>query len=731
MIELLAPAGNLECAIAAFEAGADAVYCGLERFNARERNQNFTFEEMSRLSFYTKERGKRFYVTFNTLIKDGEIDSVVQELEGLSRLEPDALIIQDLGVLKLCRDFFPELRLHASTQMGIHNSVGVSLAQKLGIQRVILERQVTLQELKLIAQRKQTEIEVFIHGALCCSLSGMCHWSSIQGGFSGNRGKCKQSCRRVYQNQKAEESPFFSPNDLETVNFIESFKEMQIDSLKIEGRLKRSDYIKQTVSAYRLLLDNNANDIEIQKRAYELLKGTAVRPFSHGFYTAESRYHLLGNPQGQTGEVVAQWQKGNKNQGEAKALQTISKGDKIRIPQGDRSQIITLTHLTVDNKKVYQVKPNQIFRFNIEEKSKFPEKGEKLYRIGRQVSRSNESLMRLKCFDERFPLALKVEVDGKTIRVSAKRERSKEGDDQTVVWEEAAELPQAQNAPLSETALSAIFKHCGGSNWKTKTLTVSVKGCWFATVSQQKQWRRALEAAWEENPLEPKQIKEKIKECIEKRKNQKSEDKTVTVTSLEKKKEIQEAIFSSTTVKKGVDEWVLPLFLPENEVEGLQCRIDQAAAQGIRRFRITSLYQLSYQFPSDALLTAAHPLPAVNGFAAGLLLSLGCHRIQIWPELSDEEALEAAEHFGCPCERWILGEIPLLTTRAPLKEGLYRSVEKNEGLNHWQVRHQPQGDLFQIFPEASFNASPLPRCGSYISSQQNFKKIVVTFSSMR
>ena len=119
MNELLAPAGTLECAVAAFEAGADAVYAGVSRFNARERNRNFTYDEMSRLSRYTKDFGKKFYVTMNTLIKNDEIDDFTAELESLSRLEPDALIVQDWGAVKICRDFFPEFRLHASTQAGI------------------------------------------------------------------------------------------------------------------------------------------------------------------------------------------------------------------------------------------------------------------------------------------------------------------------------------------------------------------------------------------------------------------------------------------------------------------------------------------------------------------------------------------------------------------------------------------------------------------------------------
>ena len=166
--ELLAPAGNLETAFAAYDAGADAVYCGLGKFNARERAQNFTPDSLARLLDYAHGRGRKLYLTLNTLVKETELSEVAAYLAELAKLRPDALIVQDLGVLNLAREYFPSLVLHASTQMGIHNSAGVATAARLGIRRVILERQVTLDELRKIAARSTLELEVFIHGSLCC-----------------------------------------------------------------------------------------------------------------------------------------------------------------------------------------------------------------------------------------------------------------------------------------------------------------------------------------------------------------------------------------------------------------------------------------------------------------------------------------------------------------------------------------------------------------------------------
>ena len=196
--ELLAPAGSLAAGLTAFDYGADAVYAGLAKFNARERTENFSLEEMSKLITYAHKLKKKVYVAFNTLVKESELEEAAEQLYEISRLQPDAVIVQDIGILRVIREYFPNLEIHASTQMGIHNSAGVNFAAKLGMKRVILERQTTLDELKHIVKNSILETEIFVHGALCCSISGSCLLSSWLGGWSGNRGKCKQPCRRRY-----------------------------------------------------------------------------------------------------------------------------------------------------------------------------------------------------------------------------------------------------------------------------------------------------------------------------------------------------------------------------------------------------------------------------------------------------------------------------------------------------------------------------------------------------
>ena len=168
--ELLAPAGSPACALAAFEAGADAIYAGLARFNARERGENFTPDLMARIVDHAHRLGRKVYVTLNTLIKEEELPAVAEYLALLEEIAPDALLVQDLGIVRMVREYFPSLTLHASTQMGFHNSAGLEIAAKLGFTRVVLERQMTLEEIAAVRASTGLELEVFIHGALCASL---------------------------------------------------------------------------------------------------------------------------------------------------------------------------------------------------------------------------------------------------------------------------------------------------------------------------------------------------------------------------------------------------------------------------------------------------------------------------------------------------------------------------------------------------------------------------------
>lgn len=253
-IELLAPAGNKESFLSAVEAGCDAVYIGLKNFSARAKAKNFSYPQLYRLCDYAKERNVKVFVAFNTLIKQNEISEALRSLEQINSSGADAVIIQDLALANLAGKYFPRLGLHASTQMAMHNSFGAKQAEQIGFTRAVLSRELSLDQIKSIKRNSSIELEVFCHGALCFSVSGLCLFSSYIGGYSGNRGKCTQPCRRLW-NIENKEGFFLSPKDLELACYINLLKEAGITSVKIEGRMKSPDYVYKTVKAYRLLLD--------------------------------------------------------------------------------------------------------------------------------------------------------------------------------------------------------------------------------------------------------------------------------------------------------------------------------------------------------------------------------------------------------------------------------------------------------------------------------------------
>jgi putative protease len=254
--ELLAPAGDIDALYAAFDAGADAVYVGLTDFNARMRAKNFTVKTLSYLVPYAHARGKKVYVTLNILIKQAELAKCISILHQLDQIGVDAIIVQDLGVVDIGKRAFPRLKLHASTQMSIHNSLGAQAAQSLGLQRAVLARELTLREMAAIRQKNGIELEVFVHGALCYCFSGMCLASSFLGGSSGNRGRCTQVCRRPFETREGRKGQFFSPSDFCALPRVGKLMDIGVSSVKIEGRMKNEQYVFSVVSAYRKAIDD-------------------------------------------------------------------------------------------------------------------------------------------------------------------------------------------------------------------------------------------------------------------------------------------------------------------------------------------------------------------------------------------------------------------------------------------------------------------------------------------
>lgn len=289
MLELLAPAGDIKSFEAAINAGADAVYLGLNNFNARLKAENFN---QSNIREYIKKAhllGVKVYITVNTIVKNEEFDELIDLVRSAVNARADAFLVQDLGVVKVLTSKFPGIVLHASTQMGIHNLYGAKICEKLGIRRVVLSRETKLEDIKQIKQNTSLEIEYFVQGALCIAFSGNCYMSSIENNASGNRGLCKQLCRLPYTaniNGEKKEGYLLSAKDLSLANNLTDLIEAGVTSFKIEGRMRRPGYVATVVSIYRKLLDriSSTGKARLDKEDELSLK----KAFSRGEYLSRA-----------------------------------------------------------------------------------------------------------------------------------------------------------------------------------------------------------------------------------------------------------------------------------------------------------------------------------------------------------------------------------------------------------------------------------------------------------
>ncbi len=258
-VELLAPAGNKEAFIGAINAGADAVYLGGEKYSARAYADNFSTEEIIFCIRYAHLRGKKVYLTVNTLMKDSEIDELCDYIAPMYEAGLDACIIQDIGAFTLLKKTFPDMEMHVSTQMTITGVYGAKLLKEMGASRIVPARELSLEEIKYIREETGLEIETFVHGAMCYSYSGQCLFSSILGGRSGNRGRCAQPCRLPYKvslnGQTTPECYPLSLKDMCTIEHLDTLMEAGIDSFKIEGRMKKPEYSAGVTAIYRKYMD--------------------------------------------------------------------------------------------------------------------------------------------------------------------------------------------------------------------------------------------------------------------------------------------------------------------------------------------------------------------------------------------------------------------------------------------------------------------------------------------
>ncbi len=459
--ELLSPAGSLEAFFAAMENGADAVYCGLPEFSARAKAKNVTFDDLGHMLDYAHERGRKIYVTLNTLIKEAELPTLVRTLADLEHLGVDAVIVQDAAVWRLARAHFPGLRLHASTQMTIHNAAGVRTLEKLGLSRAVLARELTLEEIAAIRKQTRLELEHFVHGALCFSFSGQCYFSSWLGGQSGNRGRCAQPCRRRYRYQQ-QQGYYFSPNDLCAIDLLPELMAAGVGSLKIEGRMKSAEYVAAVVGAYRQVIDAApAQRKDAVREAKQALKLSFGRLPTRGFLTGPRPTDIaVPSVKGATGRFLGEISAAGRSSITFKTRDALHVGDRLRVqPRSDQAgTAFTVKTLSIGKCSAKQASGGTLVNVPSPFENRF-KKGDAVFKVSsRKAFTLSDAACRrrLKGAAPRpLPISLAVRLQNGQLQLKAQSGE--------VTLERSFDVSsfEAQNNPLNTETLKEVFARGG------------------------------------------------------------------------------------------------------------------------------------------------------------------------------------------------------------------------------------------------------------------------------
>ena len=491
-VEILAPAGSYDSLVAAIAAGADAVYIGGTRFGARAYADNLDVDAMCKAIDYVHLHGRKIYLTVNTLLKEQELEELYSYLLPYYQHGLDAVIVQDIGVLQYIRKQFPDLPIHASTQMTITNLLGAKMLENLGVERVVTARELQLGEIREISDNTNLEIESFVHGALCYSYSGQCLFSSMIGGRSGNRGQCAQPCRLPYSVEGAKKNQYLlSPKDMCTLEQIPELIDAGIFSFKIEGRMKKPEYVALVTSMYRKYVDLY---LEVGKEKYfvdvkdkEMLMDLYNRGgFCGGYYSTQNGPEMLSlNRPNHAGVPAIQITEQVGKRISGCALVDIHKGDIIELPDVDGNENYTYGH------DVQKGAYTEIFVRNKLNLSK----GEILNRT------RNDSLIQI-IQENIIKKEMKESIDGTLLAEVGKPIELCLTYKDVSVNVSGDDVQEAKNQPMDAERIEKQIRKTGGTPFEFKNVSVELKGIVFVPMQSINELRRKGLKVLEEKYLE-------------------------------------------------------------------------------------------------------------------------------------------------------------------------------------------------------------------------------------
>lgn len=691
--ELLSPAGSLEAFFAAMEKGADAVYAGLKDFSARAKAKNFTLSQMERMTAYAHGIGKKLYVTLNTLVKEAELPQLIDTLAALEAMRVDGVILQDMAVARLAREFFPGIPLHASTQMTIHNSLGVRQLEELGFERVVLARELHLDEIATIVAASRAEIECFIHGALCFSFSGQCFFSSFLGGHSGNRGRCAQPCRRQYKH-KGKEGYYLSTNDFSSIEMIPALIKAGVASLKIEGRMKSAEYVASVIGAYRMVLDapEDSYDTAVAE-AKALLRLSFGRVPTKGFLASQNPTDIsTPSIKGATGRYLGDIREIRGNRISFETRDRLHVGDRVRVqPKTDMAgRAFTVKDLFIGNQKVMNVKENTL----VSTPSPFPFKlGDSVFKVSSETAftmSENACLRRLEgAKPESIPCSLKLWHADETLQVEARVAGA------TFRSEFALGPLEASRSTDMEGVLRAQFSRTGDTRFSLVSLLApdfpallippprlkEIRRTFYSALAEKLQGelreraslgREAALAALIPKRPAPFKGKEELLVKVEQVKDWYESHREIvnTVILPVSKANMHQLPQFARKLKDGESiVWQLPFIIFEADLPFFRQSVDAILRAGFRRFELTNLSHFQFFKGTDAELSTDYRLFSLNSQALLTWQELGAVRATLYIE-DDRDNIRLLLASDLKIVRGILlyAPVPVITSKIAIKE---------------------------------------------------------------
>ncbi len=645
-MEILAPAGNPEALERAWAAGADAVYLGYSAFSARSGAGNFNDAQLAEAIRFAHLHHMRVYVTVNTLVKDAELAGVEELLSLLRDLRADGVLIQDAGILRMARARFPELRLHASTQMAVHNAAGVHWCREKGFRRVVLARECSLEEIRRCAE-EGPEIEVFCHGAQCVAVSGLCLFSGMVGGRSGNRGRCAQPCRMIYRFD-GKPGTWLSPRDVCLRDDLPALAEAGAASLKIEGRLKRPEYVAVVTDSYRRAQD--AADRGSFRPAGEAEKEALRQIFSRGDFMrgrafgCEDAGFIRPDGSGHQGVEIGRVEAEAGGRVRVRLTRPLSNGDSVRIgmPEADSADPGDMIYAGRDTARG----ETAVIRLREGLRAR---KGDRVFRLS-DVRQLREAMAL-----QGRPIPVSMELRA----MPGERMELTVSDGESTVRLSGGDVQPAERRSASTEELTERLSRTGGTAFTADTVRVHSEGAFIPVSALNALRREALDAlaeariaAWEQaesgtllrgepGPKRRSAAPEDVPQVTVRTEEQAAAAREAGFRIAWYPEDFREEAMERLAGRMEAGDWLrLPDVCPQDVLERLRAWTE-AHREILGGVVLGTIGQLG--LPWTLPFGAGSGIPVMNREAAELLREEGCAFVTASPELTGEEMRELLE----------------------------------------------------------------------------------------